>query len=176
MSADLVMPMLPSEQQHSRHFLPKRPHHSRSRSYQLPQGPQISPINTAGFNNGNNSGAVSTPPSPKTYNARHVRPLYMPAALRPNDEFPSIAFTKPKSGDTSSDSGSDSTLRRSNTGFMNLPAFSGIGQRLSRRSTGGSPNSGNSLNGDWNLELFPEVTEMPTRNHWKVSLINLYPD
>jgi hypothetical protein len=88
----------------------------------------------------------------------------MPAVLRPNDEFPSLPLTKSRSPDSSSDSGSDTTLRRSNTGFMSLGGIVGRGSR--RASESGK----SSIDGEWNLDLFPDVTEPPTRKHWKVSL------
>jgi hypothetical protein len=46
---------------------------------------------------------------------------------------------------------------------MNVPGLATI-QRLSRRSTGESTKC---PEGGWDLELFPEVTDVPTRNHWK---------
>lgn len=163
MAAQLIMPSVPGAQQQSRHFLPnRRPHtHNRSQSFQLPPGPQLSPNSSNGFH----EHAVSTPPSPKAHHANHVRPVYMPAALRPNDEFPSRPLTKSRSGDSSSDSGSDMTLRRSNTGFMSLSGI--VGQRLGRRASA-SESAKSSIDGEWNLELFPDVTELPTRKHWKV--------
>lgn len=162
MAAQLIMPTAPGSQQHSRHFLPdsRRPHaHNRSQSFQLPPGPQLSPNSANGFHEPPH--AVSTPPSPK---ARHARPLYMPAALRANNEFPSQPLTKSRSGDSSSDSGSDTTLRRSNTGFMSLGGL--VGQQFGRRA---SESGKSSIDGEWNLDLFPDVTEQPTRKHWKVS-------
>ncbi|GFP52593.1 hypothetical protein ACSS6W_003326 [Trichoderma asperelloides] len=160
MAAQLIMPTAPGAQQHSRHFLPdnSRPHaHNRSQSFQLPPGPQLSPNSANGFHEPPH--AVSTPPSPK---ARHARPLYMPAALRANNEFPSQPLTKSRSGDSSSDSGSDTTLRRSNTGFMSLGGL--VGQQFGRRA---SESGKSSIDGEWNLDLFPDVTEQPTRKHWK---------
>jgi hypothetical protein len=160
MAADLIMPMLPGNQQ-SQHFFPQRPHHVRTQSYQMPQGPQISPLSTSQDNSPNSS----NPTSPKAYHARQVRPMYMPAALRPN-MFPSKK-TKCKSEDAASTSSTDSdcTLRRNNSSIMNLPGMTIFGNRLSRTSTGGSSKS--SLDGDFDLELFPEVTSHPTRKHWK---------
>lgn len=166
MAAQLIMPSVPGAQQQSRHFLPNsrpRPHgHNRSQSFQLPPGPQLSPNSSNGFHEQH---PVSTPPSPKAHHATHVRPVYMPAALRPNDEFPQRPLTKSRSGDSSSDSGSDVTLRRSNTGFMSLSGI--VGQRMGRRA---SESGKSSIDGEWNLDLFPDVTEPPTRKHWKVCL------
>lgn len=161
MATDLIMPTLPGDQQ-SRHFFPERPRHLRSHSYQVPQGPQISPLGTPDHN------ALSTPASPKNYHARHLRPMYIPAVLRPN-EFPTKRTFKCKPSDTNSnnsDTDSDCTLRRSNISLISLPSLTVFGHRLSRRSTG---DSGKSFEGEWDLDLFPEVTALPTRKHWKVS-------
>ncbi|KAL6895495.1 hypothetical protein HDV57DRAFT_479612 [Trichoderma longibrachiatum] len=165
MAAQLIMPTAPGAQQQSRHFLPntsRRPHaHSRSQSFQLPPGPQLSPNSLNGFYDH----AVSTPSSPKAHHSRsgrHARD-YVPAVLRPNDEFPPLPLTKSRSPDSGSDSGSsDTTMRRSNTGFMSLGGI--VGQRLGRRA---SESGKSSIDGEWNLELFPDVTEPPTRKHWK---------
>lgn len=154
------MPTIPGNQ--NQHFFPRRPQHSRSQSYQISSGPQISPLSTSDSNSNS-----SSPASPKAHHARQLRPMYMPAALRPN-EFPSKK-AKCRTDDTSSLSGSDSdcTLRRNNSSLLALPGMSVFGHRLARSSTGESSKS--SLCGDFDLELFPEVTDLPTRNHWKVS-------
>ncbi|KAF7556085.1 hypothetical protein G7046_g6399 [Stylonectria norvegica] len=161
MAADLIMPMLPGDQQ-SRHFFPKRPSHARTQSYQIPSGPQISPLSTSGSNSPD---SLSTPTSPKAYHARQVRPLYMPAALRPN-MFPSKKVRcKADDAGSASSSDSDSTLRRANSSILSLPGMTLFGHRLKRTSTGDSSRS--SFDGDFDLELFPEVTDLPTRKHWK---------
>ncbi|KAJ6446332.1 zinc finger domain-containing protein [Purpureocillium lavendulum] len=160
MAAELIMPTLPSEQKQSRHFLPpQRPMHQRSQSYHV-SGPQISPISSTEVSPNQ---TYSTPPSPKGQHAR-PRPLYMPAVLRPCDEFPSKRIARSKTGGSTSDSDSDSTLRRANSNLMSLAGLSGLGNKLSRRSTGESPHA---LDGDWNIDSFPEVTAPPTRKHWK---------
>ncbi|KAM3502699.1 hypothetical protein MY10362_004675 [Beauveria mimosiformis] len=175
MAAQLIMPTLPGEQQQSRHFLSShRPtHHARSQSYNLASaGPRFQ-LNT----NPANSGAghyASTPPSPRgtsgsrsnihSSNAAGARPLYMPAVLRPNYEFPPQQPLSRSPG-SSSDSGSDSTLRRTNTAnLLSLTGLGAIGHRLSRRST---IESSKSLEGDWDLATYPDVTSPPTRRHWK---------
>lgn len=157
------MPTVPGDQQQSRHFLPRRPQHSRSQSYQVPLGPQISPINS---NEANANQSSSTPPSPSPYAGRQARPLYMPAVLRANDEFcPPRMLTKSKTSETSiSDSDSDTTLR--NSGFLGFTGLGAIGHRLNRRSTGERPKS---FAGTLDLEGFQQVTALPTRRHWKVS-------
>ncbi|POR34869.1 Molybdenum cofactor biosynthesis protein 1 [Tolypocladium paradoxum] len=162
MAADLIMPTLPSDQQQSRHFLPpSRPLHGRSQSYHASSGPRTSPIS---ISDAASSLANSTPPSPKGDHARPGRPMYMPAVLRPCDEFPSKKIARCKTGGSSSDSDSDSTLRRANSNIMALASLGGLGHRLSRRSTG---ESAKTLDGDWNIDSFPEVTALPTRKHWK---------
>ncbi|TQV92403.1 hypothetical protein V2A60_007096 [Cordyceps javanica] len=174
MAAQLIMPTLPSEQQHSRHFLPAahRPvHHARSQSYNLAAaaGPRFQ-INTD-LANSNAGHYASTPPSPRgtsgsrsNIHTNGARPLYMPAVLRPNYEFPPQQPLSRSPG-ASSDSGSDSTLRRTNTAnLLSLTGLGAIGHRLSRRST---IESSKSLEGDWDLTTYPDVTSPPTRKHWK---------
>lgn len=173
MATELIMPTLPSEHLHqppptSRAFIPARPPHSRTQSYQLPSGPQLSPLSTSD-NSGSSNGSpghpqvsASTPASPKAHHARHLRPMYMPAVLRPN-EFPTKRARCKPSMPESDDAVSDRTVRRGSVGFMGMTA---LGQRLSRRSTG---DSGKSFDGDWDLDLFPQVKALPTREHWKVS-------
>ncbi|KAK5990290.1 Glutamine sensor pib2 [Cladobotryum mycophilum] len=167
MAAELIMPTLPMNNQQARHFFPRRPQHSRSQSQQTNPGPQLSPNSHNNYMNAHyqqqHQQSVSSPPSPNSsYTPQHnSRPLYMPAALRPNDEFPSRPLTKTKTSDSSSDSGSEhAPLRRYNT-FMGI---TGIGQRLNRRPTESSLKP---FEGEWNLETYPEVTEPPTRKHWK---------
>lgn len=163
MAADLIMPVLPGNQQ-SQHFFPQRPQHTRAQSYQIPQGThQISPLTPSG-----SPDSMSNPTSPKAHHARQVRPMYMPAALRPN-LFPSKKTkTKPADIVTTTSNEIDGALRRTNSSLMNLPGMALLSNRLSRTSTGDSNRS--SLEGDFDLELFPEVTSLPTRAHWKVSL------
>ncbi|KAH7329249.1 hypothetical protein B0I35DRAFT_404490 [Stachybotrys elegans] len=154
MATDLIMPTLPGEQHLSRHFLPQRPqHHMRSTSYQLPMGPQISPLSTSSTIDSTTS--VPPSPSPKDHHARQLRPLYMPAVLRPNHEFAAAA----NKGGYDSEPTSAIAARRPSSGFLD-----GLGQRLSRRSTGDEPSG---LAGDIDLDLFPQVTALPTRKHWK---------
>ncbi|EGX91703.1 FYVE domain protein, putative [Cordyceps militaris CM01] len=172
MAAQLIMPTLPSEQHHSRHFLPAhRPtHHARSQSYNLAgAGPRFQ-INTD-LTNKNDGHYASTPPSPRgtsgsrsNIHSKGARPLYMPAVLRPNYEFPP-AQPLSRSPGASSDSGSDSTLRRTNTAnLLSLTGLGAIGYRLSRRST---IDSSKSLEGEWDLATYPDVMSAPTRKHWK---------
>ncbi|KOS18533.1 FYVE-type zinc finger-containing protein [Escovopsis weberi] len=186
MTAELIMHTLPGHQQETSHFFPRRPQHTRARSQTNP-GPQLSPNShlnyTYNYNLSENQHqqvqhpfsiyhaqhsqqTVSSPPSPtSSYPPRiSARPLYMPAALRPNDEFPSRPLVKPKTNDSSSDSGSEyGTLRRYNT-LMGITGLGNIGQRLNRRPAESQPKT---FEGEWNLDQYPEVTEQPTRKHWK---------
>lgn len=122
---------------------------------------QISPLSTSGS---------ASPTSPKAYHTRQIRPLYMPAVLRPTEHHSKPPPTRqPKAADTSDDE-DDRTLR-SNSSFITL---SGALGRLSRRSTG---DSGKCVDGNWNLDAFAKPTGLPTREHWKVCLFlpNLSP-
>jgi hypothetical protein len=171
MAADLIMPTLPGDQ-HSRHFFPQqqqhqRPTHQRNHSYQISVGPQISPINTQ-FSSPDS--ASSNPTSPRSHHARQTRPMYMPAALRPN-LFPSKTSKMPvDDGASTSSTESENTLRRTNSSLMNIPGMSVFGNKLARVSTGDSSQS--SIDGDFDLEMFPEVKSQPTRKHWKVRKAN----
>lgn len=180
MAAQLIMPTLPGDQQQSRHFLPNRPvHHARSQSYNLANsGPPRFNINTDLANNAANGHYASTPPSPRGHSGSrsnihsnsNARPLYMPAVLRPNYEFPPQQPLSRSPGG-SSDSGSDTTLRRTNTAnLLSLTGLGAIGHRLSRRST---MESSKSLEGEWDLATYPDVTSSPTRKHWKVGFFCL---
>ena len=164
MAADLIMPTLPGDQ-HSRHFFPQqqRPTHQRNQSYQISVGPQISPINT---NESTSPDSISsTPTSPRAHHARQTRPMYMPAALRPN-LFPSKTNKMPIDDAASTSSTEpDSALRRTNSSLINLPGMSVFGNKLARVSTGDSTQS--SIDGDFDPEMFPEVKAQPTRKHWK---------
>ena len=166
------MPTLPGDQQQSRHFLPAhtRPQHYRSQSYQTPRAPRISPLSAAEL--ANTTQTYSTPPSPtnsppsQLHNnhsqAGRARPMYMPAVLRPCDEFPSTRVARRKTASSTSSSDSESTLRRANSALMSLPGLALIGQRL------GADGTTKTLGGEWNVDSFPRVSGQPTRTHWKV--------
>ncbi|KAG6040873.1 hypothetical protein E4U41_006785 [Claviceps citrina] len=186
MATGLMMPTLPADQQQSRHMLlnnmythasvlehahnthnTHQPYHTRSHSYQVPVGPQISPLDTSASGTPQTP-AYSPPPSPLS---RHFlqnggRPMYMPAVLRRCDEFPSHKVTRCRTAGSTSSSESDSTLKRANTVLMSIPGLSMLGQHLARRSAS-EGNRTLCLDGDWELDSFPPVTGMPTRNHWK---------
>ena len=156
--ADLVMPRLPD--QHTTPFYqgpaPALPPAYQPHAYT----PQISPLSTS------NS---ASPTSPKAYHTRQVRPLYMPAVLRPT-EFPSKPSSAKQSPAAEGEEDDDKVLRSSNS-FISLAGLSALG-RLSRRSTG---DSGKCMGGDWNLDLFPKVHSLPKRDHWKVRAVHTSP-
>lgn len=167
MATDFIMPRIPGQQQ-QQSFYPHQQHHRQHHPYRhqqqssfqpnpIPTGynSQVSPPSTPGN---------ASPTSPKNYITRQIRPLYVPAVLRPT-EFPSKAPpTRPKP--EIEDEASDESLRHSNS-FMSLGGLSGLSAfgRLSRRSTADSTKS---VDGSWNLDLFPKPTGAPTRKHWKV--------
>lgn len=162
MATDFIMPRLPDPQPAvffhggSTPQLPQLPQQPQLATFAASQpyssnNPQISPLSSSGN---------ASPTSPKTYLTRQVRPLFMPAVLRPT-EFPSKpAPTKPKSPDEDEEDVQD---LRYNNSFISLSGFGALG-RLSRRSTG---DSAKCVNGNWNLGMFPEPKGAPTRQHWK---------
>lgn len=184
MATDLVMPSLPAEQQYAPHVrLPfvARPQHARTRSYQLPSASQISPLSTSDGTLSNKPGSnpgtgPSTSPvngghSPSSSKGRVVKPLYMPAVLRPN-EFPTrSARSKPGSptglGNEASYGDAEpsmTSLRRSSSSLMGMAGLNVLGQRLGRRPNGPGCNG---LTDDFDLKMFPSVTALPRRDHWK---------
>jgi hypothetical protein len=162
MATDLIMPRLPDpQQQHHAAFFNAQPMMAAapvSTPYQPPPPsaftPQISPLSTSG--NG-------SPTSPKSSITRPIRPMYMPAVLRPT-EFPSKAPPLHIEGDAD-DGDERARFVRTNSSIISLPGLGAF--RLSRRSTG---DSGKCVDGDWNFDLFPKVSGPPTRKHWKVRL------
>lgn len=173
MATDFIMPRLPDQQQqpYGGHFYMPNPHVSQQQQrstiaaaqsqaqaqFQLQQqqmssaasSRQISPLSTS------NS---TSPTSPKSYHTRQLRPLYIPAVLRPTD-YPAKKTPTVKKTDDDDDSLKASSSWSSLTG---LGAFG----RLARRGTG---DSGKCLNGELDMDMFPKPTAEPTRTHWKVS-------
>lgn len=182
--ADLVMPRLPDQQQawfhHPHHHQPTG--HQRSFSYhmsqqQQPQQQQIQQQaqsqrqSPPGFSNSSDISPLSTsnstsPVSPKNYHGRQVRPLYMPAVLRPN-EYPSSPAL-PKGSPAGEEVDDDERVVRSSGSFTSLSGILSL-SRLSRRSTG---DSGKVVDWDWDLSNYPKVDGQPTRRHWKVRAHN----
>ena len=124
---------------------------------QVAQGYQSRQVSPLSSNNG-------SPTSPKPYHRQRLRPLYMPAVLRPN-EHPYKGCHGSKNEDEPQTPGQedDRPLSSANS-FMTLPGLSGWG-RLGRRTTGDSEGCTES---EWDLDLFPKPTAPPTRLHWKV--------
>ncbi|KKY32881.1 putative fyve domain containing protein [Diaporthe ampelina] len=117
----------------------------------IQQSSDISPLSTS------NS---TSPVSPKNYHGRQVRPLYVPAVLRPN-EYPSDA-QKPIASPKGDGDDNERAIRSSGS-FTSLFGISSL-SRLSRRSTG---DSGKFVDWDWDLANYPKVHGQPTRKHWK---------
>ncbi|KAH8909804.1 FYVE/PHD zinc finger protein [Coniochaeta sp. PMI_546] len=163
MATELIMPRL-QDQQQSSFFPAQNQQQSQPPQWQQQQvlptfapppqqqgqsSTKISPLSTSGS---------ASPTSPKAYHTRQIRPLYMPAVLRPTEHHSKAPPTRTKVDN--SDDEDDRTLR-SNSSFITL---SGALGRISRRSTG---DSGKCVDGNWNLEAFAKPTGMPTREHWK---------
>ncbi|KXX79062.1 Vacuolar segregation protein pep7 [Madurella mycetomatis] len=172
MATDFIMPRIPGQQQ-QQSFYPHQQHHRQHQPYRHQQQSsfQPNPLPTSYHPSTQYNSQVSppstpgnaSPTSPKNYITRQIRPLYVPAVLRPT-EFPSKAPpTRPKP--EIEDETSDESLRHNNS-FMSLGGLSGLSAfgRLSRRSTADSTKS---VDGSWNLDLFPKPTGAPTRKHWK---------
>lgn len=164
------MPRLPGQQPQAPYYTH---HQQRQQHHPQQQYPsfQPSPITTSSYQSSTHYNSpvspLSTssnlsPTTPKNYISRQIRPLYVPAVLRPT-EFPSKApppRPAPEDDETSEDS------PRPSSSFMGFGGLSAFG-RLSRRSTG---DSAKSVNGNWNLDMFPKPTGPPTRKHWKVGV------
>ncbi|KAI1326370.1 FYVE zinc finger protein [Xylariaceae sp. FL0255] len=115
------------------------------------QSQQISPLST--------SNNVS-PTSPDAFNRQRLRgPMYLPAVLRPNDEYTPIRRPKREA-----DHESNSRPVSSANSLISLPGL-GAFSRLGGRSPDTSGQS--SIDSEWNLDLFPKPTAQPTRQHWK---------
>ena len=160
MAADLIMPTLPGDQEQSRHFLLQRPQHNRAHSYQIPTSSQISPLSTS-TSTASNASASS---SPNNNNSRQNRPMFMPAVLRPNSDFAPQPLVK---SSTVSNDGSATTMSRHgpSNSFAGLP---GLGVLGGRNPVHRPSKNGPELIAGLDLNLYPQVTAQPTRNHWKV--------
>lgn len=164
MTAELIMPTLPGNGQQAPlpyQAAPQRPQHFRSLSYQVPASQQqVSPLSSS-----DEAQRSSMPSSPKQHYNSQDRPLYMPAVLRPNSDFTQGLHRASTAGQCSSCDNPSSRRNSNSSTFMSVPGL-GVIQRLSRRSTGDSDKS---IQGAWDLDLFPTVTDLPTKKHWKVS-------
>ncbi|KAL7626992.1 Zn finger protein [Parahypoxylon ruwenzoriense] len=151
MATDLIMPRL--HEQPQAHFYPyQQPPSAHSHSPTYPsqgyQSQQISPLSTS-----NNA----SPTSPKPYHRQRLRPLYMPAVLRPT-EHPSKRIPERKA-----EAQDDASQLSSNSSLISLTGLGSLG-RLSRRTMS---DSGKHVEGEWDLDTFPKPTAQPTRRHWK---------
>lgn len=158
MATELIMPSVNTQPGYGFY---ERPQHHRSQSYQIPQR-GVNYTGVSSLSSSNSSG--NSPTSPKAYHTRQARPLFMPAALRPN-EFPSKPIPTPKSS-VSEDSTPVGSLTRSNTSLFGF-AGSAV-SRLTRRSTGDSGKAFEEDEDELDVDMFPDVTALPTKQHWKV--------
>lgn len=166
MATDLIMPKLADTQ--SSYYLQRQPQshayahaplpdHAPQQAAQGYQSRQVSPLSTS--NNG-------SPTSSKPYHRQRLRPLYMPAVLRPTERpYKRGHGTKPEGEPQISAHDDDRPMSSANS-LIGLPGL-GAWSRLRRRSTSDSMKS---MESEWNLDLFPKPTSPPTRQHWKVCL------
>ncbi|KAI1777632.1 FYVE-domain-containing protein [Hypoxylon cercidicola] len=157
MATEFIMPRLHEQPQAQAHFYPYQhpPNPNPQPQSQSPiypsqgyQSQQISPLSTS------NS---TSPTSPKPYHRQRLRPLYMPAVLRPN-EHPSKRVPARKS-----EAQEDDDQLSCNNSFISLTGLGAL-SRLSRRTAG---DDGKWADVEWDLDLFPKPTAQPTRRHWK---------
>lgn len=181
MATDFIMPRLPDQQQpYAGHFYP---HLAQQQSQltnqsqvaqlqqlqQLQQSQQSQAQSQAQFqqqiHSGNSSRQISplstsnnaSPTSPKSYHGRQLRPLYIPAVLRPTDYPAKKTPTRKNANDEDDDS------LKASSSWSSLTGLGALG-RLTRRSTG---DSGKCMDNELNLDMFPKPTAQPTRDHWK---------
>ncbi|KAI0166682.1 FYVE zinc finger protein [Xylariaceae sp. FL1272] len=158
MATDFIMPRLadthPSNYfQHQPQSQPQAP--VPSASYGLPQiaqgyqSQQVSPLSTSN----------SSPTSPRSYHRQRVRPMYMPAVLRPTEN----PYRRNQSNKNEGEGPEDDRPVSSAHSFISLPGLGALG-RLSRRV---NDEDGKCMEGEWDLDLFPKPTAQPTRQHWK---------
>ncbi|KAK5629624.1 hypothetical protein RRF57_005339 [Xylaria bambusicola] len=131
------------------------PDHAPRQVAQGYQSRQVSPLSS---NNG-------SPTSPKPYQRQRLRPLYMPAVLRPNENPYKGCHGNKNEGESRTQGQEDDRPLSSANSFITLPGLGGW-SRLGRRTTGGNERCTES---EWDLDLFPKPTAPPTRLHWKVS-------
>ncbi|KAK3953354.1 hypothetical protein QBC32DRAFT_121123 [Pseudoneurospora amorphoporcata] len=170
MATDFVMPRFPNHQQQQPHFQQtyRGFHNNPNMNRQQPSSQQVStgapyqpPAQYSGHGNSQQISPLSTsgnvsPTSPKTL-TRQIRPLYMPAALRPNQYASKPPTLRPSSKDEEI---VEEQKLKPNTSYIGLGALG----RLSRRNTG---DSGMCIEPSVNLDHYPKPTGVPTRQHWK---------
>ncbi|KAK7742117.1 Zn finger protein [Cytospora paraplurivora] len=123
----------------------------RQSTPQLQQTSEISPLSTSGS---------SPPTSPKNYHGRQVRPLYMPAVLRPNQYS---STTNLASASPNGESDDEDRTIQSTGSFTSLFGITGL-TKLSKKPTS---DSGKVVDWNWDLANYPQVNGQPTRRHWK---------
>lgn len=112
----------------------------------------------------NSSSTNSSPTSPRSYYARQIRPNYMPAVLRPN-EYQARRLSSSGSDGAEDQKPPDQIVSRQNSNNVLGPAsinsfmgmFCGRPQKALRF-----------FEDEDDLDHYPTVTDMPTRQHWKV--------
>ncbi|KAI1812677.1 FYVE zinc finger protein [Poronia punctata] len=165
MAPDFIMPRLGHSQS------PQNRHQSQVQNgYATPgyrpqstaqgyQSQQVSPLSTS------NSGS---PTSPKPNHRQGLRPLYMPAVLRPTErpyqpghvnKYGPGTQEQPRGQTQGHD---DDRPVSSASSFISLPGLRAWGGYRRRAS-----DSEDSAGTDLNLDLFPKPTAPPTRQHWK---------
>ena len=125
------------------------------------QSQPISPANSTNATPHNASPTSPRPPAglPLPVHPRQLRPpkspLYVPAVLRPTDPPKRVVKQSPITPPQSTNNSFDS--------LNNV-------RPLSRTSTvdSGKFGLGKIPDGSWDLSGFPKVTDLPTRQHWKV--------
>ena len=169
MATQYIMPRVPTEQAHMPYYAyqQQQQYHQQqpsayapsqiSTAYQSPLPYNPSPLSPLG-----NPTTIS-PSNSKSYISRQIRPLFVPAVLRPT-EFPSKE--PPSRRKQPEDEEEQEDPPRPTSSLLSLGGLTALG-RLSKRSTG---DSAKNLAGNWDLEQFPKPTGAPTRKHWKVSM------
>ncbi|KAI0199670.1 FYVE zinc finger protein [Astrocystis sublimbata] len=118
------------------------------------QSQQVSPLSS---NNG-------SPTSPKPYSRQRLRPMYMPAVLRPTQHPSKNGQATKHEGEPQTPTQDDDRPMSSANSFITLPVLGAWG-RPGRRPT--DDDDGKCDDSSWNLDLFPKPTAPPTRQHWK---------
>ncbi|RYC64728.1 hypothetical protein CHU98_g1436 [Xylaria longipes] len=164
MAADFIMPRL-ADTQPSHYFQHQpQPHayaHAQMTDYAPQQAAQGYQSRQASPQSTSNNGS---PTSPKPYHRQRLRPLYMPAVLRPNEHPSKRGHGSKQEGEPQPPGQDDDRPMSSANSLISLPGLVAWG-RLSRRST---DDDGKGVENEWNLDLFPKPTAPPTRHHWKV--------
>ncbi|KAI0976167.1 FYVE zinc finger protein [Xylaria arbuscula] len=154
MATDFIMPKLADAQ--PSHYFQRQPESHAYAPRQVAQGYQSRQVSPLSSNNG-------SPTSPKPYSRQRLRPLYMPAVLRPNENpYNRYHSSKPENEPQTPGRDDDRPMSSANS-FISLPGLAGW-SRLGRRATGDSDEYTES---EWDLDLFPKPTAPPTRLHWK---------